>query len=88
MCFSLSRFIDGGLAKIVLGCPHFFDSQVYGEICHKAAESFEIYCAHSNLEVHKPSSTRFAYMFIVVEQLVQVRKGLMRSGVQRMVKFG
>ena len=42
-----------------------------------------IYRAHSDLELLKPSSTRFAYMFIVVERLVRVRQGLMRTIVSR-----
>ena len=49
----------------------------------KRPKVLSIYRAHSDLEVLKPSSTRFAYMFIVVERLVRVRKGLMHTVVSR-----
>lgn len=49
----------------------------------KRPKVLSIYRAHSDLELLKPSSTRFAYMFIVVERLVRVRKGLMRTVVSR-----
>ena len=49
----------------------------------KRPKVLSIYRAHSDLEVLKPSSTGFAYMFIVVEWLVRVRKGLMRTVVSR-----
>ena len=49
----------------------------------KRPKVLAIYHAHSHLELLKPSSTRFAYKFIVVERLVWVRQGLMRIVVSR-----
>lgn len=49
----------------------------------KRPKVLAIYRAHSDLDLLKPSSTRFAYMFIVVERLVRVRQGLMRTVVSR-----
>lgn len=42
-----------------------------------------MYRAHSDLELLKPSKTRFAYMFIVIERLVRVQQGLLRTVVSR-----
>lgn len=49
----------------------------------KRPKVLSIYRAHSELELQKPSDTRFAYMFIVVDRLVRVRKGLLRTVVSR-----
>ena len=38
-----------------------------------------IFRAYSSLELLMPSATRFAYMFIVVERLLRVRRDLIRT---------
>ena len=49
----------------------------------KRSKVLSIYRAHSELELQKPSDTCFAYMFIVVDRIVRVRKGLLRTVVSR-----
>lgn len=49
----------------------------------KRPKVLSIFRAHSDLEVLKPSTTRFAYMYIVLERLVRVCRGLMRTVVSR-----
>ena len=38
-----------------------------------------IYRAHSHLEMKKPSSTRFAYMWILLERLYEVKSALRQT---------
>ena len=38
-----------------------------------------IFRAGSELQLQKPSSTRFAYMFILLDKVVRVRGGLLRT---------
>lgn len=49
----------------------------------KRPKVLSMYRANSDLELLKPSQTRFAYMFIVLERLVRVRHGLLRTVVCR-----
>ncbi len=45
----------------------------------KRPKVLAIFRAHSELELQKPSTTRFAYMFIVLDRIVRVRSGLLRT---------
>ena len=45
----------------------------------KRPKVLSMYRANSTLEILKPSKTRFAYMFIVLERLVRVRPNLIRT---------
>ncbi|KAH7296760.1 hypothetical protein KP509_26G037800 [Ceratopteris richardii] len=38
-----------------------------------------IFRANSSLQFQKPSATRFCYMFLVLERVLRVRKGLLRT---------
>ena len=45
----------------------------------KRPKVLSIYQAHDDLVLLKPPATRFAYMFIVVERLMPVRQGFLRT---------
>lgn len=45
----------------------------------KRPKVLNIFRAYSSLELLKPAATRFAYMFIVLERLLRVRRDLVRT---------
>ena len=45
----------------------------------KRVKVLSMYRANNTLELLKPSNTRFAYMFIVLERLLRVRPNLIRT---------